>query len=77
MLTISHLEKLRQAGCHKFKISLGYIMSSRLAWTTEQEPVSKIKSRERFHALYYITQNRELSSTNQSMSTYGTNDLKT
>jgi hypothetical protein len=57
MLTIPHLEKLRQTGYHKFKLSLDYIMISRLAWATEQTP----KAEKRLHALYYIAQNRELS----------------
>lgn len=35
--------RLRQADCHEFKARLGYI-SSRLAWATEWEPVSKTQN---------------------------------
>lgn len=39
------LRRLRQENCCGFKVNLGYIVSSRLSWTTEEDPpLRKIKT---------------------------------
>jgi hypothetical protein len=41
MPVIPALGRQRQEDGYKFEASLGYLSSSRLAWITQQDPVSK------------------------------------
>lgn len=39
------LRRLRQENCCGFKINLGYIVSSRLSWAIEEDPLSEKKKK--------------------------------
>lgn len=38
------LRRLKQENCHEFEVNLGYIMSFRLSWYMEKDPVLGLKS---------------------------------
>lgn len=38
------LRRLKQKNCHEFEVNLGYIMSFRLAWYMEKDPVLGLKT---------------------------------
>lgn len=39
------LRRRKQEDCHEFEVNVGYVMSFRLAWYMEKDPVLDLKTR--------------------------------